>query len=66
MCTMNTDERGEAARDRDEPDAADGMRRATEHEAIGTSLGRVAGGPAGAKTMDACRNGAPIERVTAY
>ena len=66
LWSMNTDERGQAVSDADEPGGADDMPRAAEQQTSGASIGRVAGDPAGAKTMDARRNGAPIERVTAY
>ena len=63
---MNTDERGQAVSDADRPGGANDMPRAAEQPVSVASVGRVAGDPADAKTMDARRNGAPIERVTAY
>ncbi len=66
LWSMNTDDRGQAASNADEPGGADDMPRAAEQPSSGASVGRAAGDPAGAKTMDARRNDAPIERVTAY
>ncbi len=63
---MNTDERGPAVSDADEPGGADDIPRAADRQDRDAKVGRVAGEPTGAKTIDARRDGAPIERVTAY
>ena len=64
--SMNTDQRRHAVNDAGEPGAADDTPRAAEQLDGAAPVRRVPDDPAREKAMDARRNGAPIERVTAY